>query len=689
MLRYSILHKSGESIRTRIYLPDGKAETLYAAKNGLRRSKNVKKVKVHERSSVLIIYFERGYEYDVIERLNNIDPSLYTEADNSLREIDRKFEDKIFFKVLNRFVIRRFIPIPIRRLRVLFKTVKYVKRAVKALSERKLNGDVLNAVTIIVSLATGNFEAANSTMFLMDLCSLLSKWSYNRSIRTIAADMIRIPDKVWIRNGGADVEVNSADVKIGDFVIVRTGMMIPFDGVIESGTVELLDCSSTDHCEMFTRSVNDYVYAGMTVRNGECEICVRETSGKGHYERIFKMLKESRRIQNSNKNDRLLIDKSAAFTFGAVAFTQLITGNVNRAQSVLSVDFGDVKELTVPISTLSAIKECSESSVKVKSGKLFEEISKADTVIFNKAGTLTYAKPKLKKIITFAGRDENEMLRLAACLEEHYPHYIAGAVVREAEKRGLEHSEMHAHVEYLVSHGLISSVDGERVVIGSHHFIFTDEKCHLDEAEKVKYRELPDENSYLFMAVNGEVTAAFCIEDKLREESKAVIDELKRLGIKKFVMMTGDSERTARAVAGILGFDEFYANVLPEDKTEFVRKEKEAGHVVIMTGDGISDTAALAEANVGISVESGAELAKESADIIIPDDNLEKLLYLRKISILLDGRVKNNLQYNKYVNASLMAMGFLGILPQTMGGILHNSLTLALSARSMTDLMEY
>ena len=581
-----------------------------------------------------------------------------------------------------------FLPFPVRAALSVFRAVKYIKKGLKALWHGKLTVSVLDATAVAVSLARGDFDTAGSVMFMLRIGEILEDWTHKKSVADLAGAMSLNVDKVWVKNDVNEELLPIGEVRENDLIIVRTGSMIPLDGKIAEGEATVNQSSMTGESLPVRKSIGSYVYAGTVVEEGKCVIRVVKTSGGGRYDRIVKMIEDSEKLK-STAEDRAarLADRLVPYTLGGTALTYCLTRNLTKTLAVLMVDFSCALKLSIPIAVLSGMRECHKYRVSVKGGRFLEAVAKADTVVFDKTGTLTYAKPRVAEIVTFGGRAENDMLRLAACLEEHYPHSLANAVVEEAKARGLNHEEYHSSVEYVVAHGISSMVENKKVVIGSAHFVFEDEGCKIPAGEEEKYHTLSGEYSHLYLAISGELAAVICIADPLRAEAKAAIQALHECGIKRVVMMTGDNERTAAAVAAAVGVDEYHAEVLPEDKADFIRKAKAAGHKVIMIGDGVNDSPALSEADAGIAIGTGAAIAKEIADITISSEDLFELVTLRKLSEALMARIDRNYRFIVGFNLGLIICGVTGVMLPTTSALLHNMSTLAISLQSMTNLL--
>ena len=566
------------------------------------------------------------------------------------------------------------------------KSLKYDAEALRCIAKRKIEVAILDATAIVVSLIRRDTKTASSVMFLLKVGELLEEWTHKRSVDDLARTMSLGVDRVWLKTADSEVLVPINTVSAGDEIIVRTGGMIPLDGRVISGEAEVNQATMTGESMPVHKKPGSYVYAGTVVEDGCVVISVDKTSGSGKYDRIVKMIEESEKLKSEAESKAAhLADKLVPYSLGGTLLTYLLTRNTAKALSILMVDFSCALKLAMPVSVISAMRESSTHGITVKGGRFLEAVAEADTIVFDKTGTLTHAEPRVAKIVTFGGCDESECLRLAACLEEHYPHSIANAVVNEAAKRGLLHEEKHSAVQYVVAHGISSSIDGRKAVIGSYHFVFEDEGAVVPDGEENRLNDLPSEYSHLYLAVGGKLAAVICIEDPLRKEAPDVISGLKKLGISKTVMMTGDSKRTAEAVAAKVGVDEFYYEVLPEDKAGFIRKEHAAGRRVIMIGDGVNDSPALSEADAGIAISTGAAIAREIADITISADDLYCLLTLRKISTELMKRIHSNYCTIIGFNLGLIILGAAGILPPATSAFLHNSSTIAIGAASMRN----
>ena len=567
-------------------------------------------------------------------------------------------------------------------------SVKYIWLGVKTLWKRKIEVPVLDATAIGVSIFRGDFSTAGSVMFLLGIGELLEEWTHKKSVDDLARTMSLNTGKVWLRSEGTEVLVDADKIQAGDMVVVHMGNVVPFDGLIAEGEAMVNQASLTGESVPVRKVEGNSVYAGTVVEEGEAIITVKAVGGSSRYEKIAAMIEDTEKLKSGLESKaEHLADRLVPYTLGGTALTYLLTRNVTKAVSVLMVDFSCALKLAMPVSVLSAIREAGEYKITVKGGKFLEAVADADTIVFDKTGTLTKAEPTVAEIVPFNGQSEDELLRIAACLEEHFPHSMAKAVVDAAKKRKLDHEEMHSKVEYIVAHGISTTIEGKKAIIGSSHFVFEDEKCTIPEGMEERFKNLPNEYSHLYLAIEGSLAAVICIEDPLREEAPAVVKALKKAGFSKVVMMTGDSERTARAVAAKVGVDEYYSEVLPEDKASFVEKEKAKGRKVVMLGDGINDSPALSAADAGIAVSEGAEIAREIADITIGADNLEGIVILKHISDALMKRIHNNYRTIVGFNTGLILLGVAGILQPTTSALLHNTSTLLIGMNSMKNLV--
>ena len=616
-----------------------------------------------------------GYKFDVAEY-----DALVTSADS--RRLNREYQDKMFDLVAGRCLRKLFLPAPLDAAYTAFRSIRFLWKGVRCVLSRRLEVEVLDALSIGVSLLRGDFGTAGSVMFLLNLGSLLEEWTRKKSLDDLARSMALNVDKVWVRSQGTEVLVPLTKVRSGDEVVVRSGNMIPLDGTVLEGEAMVNQAALTGEAMPVRKAEGSTLYAGTVVEEGECVFIAKAEGGSNRYDKIVAMIEESEKLKSSTENRALVLaDKLVPWCLGATVVTYLLTRNATRAISCLMVDFSCALKLSMPLAVLSAMRECGSYHITVKGGKYLEALSKADTIVFDKTGTLTRATPQVVEVVPFSGCNEREVLQLAACLEEHFPHSMANAVVRAAKEHGISHEEN------IVAHGIASRVGGERVVIGSHHFVFEDEKCTIPAAEQQKFDALKPAYSHLYMAASGQLVGVICISDPLRPEAAAVLNGLRALGIRNTVMMTGDSERTAAAIAKQVGVDRFFAEVLPEDKANFVQQAKAEGHTVVMIGDGINDSPALSAADIGIAINSGAAIAREIADVTIKADSLEELVALKAIANSLQKRVHANYRFVLTFNSALIALGALGILQPASSAMLHNLSTIGISLKSMTNLL--
>lgn len=658
----------------------------------LKSISGIDDVTVYERTGDLIIYysFDRSELIEILAHFSfENDEVKNIEIVGTARLVQREYEEKLIMTIALRYFRKIFYPLPLRIALAYIKSIKYILKALKSLAKGQLNVSVLDAVAITVSLIRGDFETASSVMFLLKIGEILEEWTHKKSVSDLANTMSLGIEKVWLKNKkDKEVLVSTNKVNVGDKIVLRTSNMIPLDGEVIDGGVTVNQSAITGESVAVNKTVGSRVYAGTVVESGECIIKVTQINGQGKYDRIVKMIEDSEKLKSSLESKASnLADRLVPFSLFGTIFTYAITRNVTKALSILMVDYSCALKLTMPVAVLSAINECSNYNATVKGGKYLEALSKANVIVFDKTGTLTNAQPKVADIITFGNNDKAEMLRLAACLEEHFPHSVANAVVNEAKTRGLDHAEQHSKVEYIVAHGISSLVGDEKVVIGSYHFVFEDENCTVPQDEQDKFNKIPNEYSHLYMAINRTLVAVICIEDPIKDNVKQTLDDLRTNGIDKIVMMTGDSERTAKAVAEKLGIDEYHAEVMPEDKAMFIEKMQTDGNSVIMVGDGINDSPALSKADVGIAISSGAAIAREIADITVSSDDLNSLVTLKEISNLLMARIRSNYRSIMSFNTALIVLGVVGVIPPTTSAFLHNASTLAFTLKSMTKLM--
>lgn len=632
-----------------------------------------------EKSAVIALL--RSFHYEKVDV-----PDVYRQ--NSGRETNREYWDKLVIKVVVHYGNKLFLPMPIRTVITGVKSVKYIYQGIHTLLQRKIEVPVLDATAIGVSMFRGDISTAGSVMFLLGIGEILEEWTHKKSVDDLARSMSLNISRVWLCNDGQEMLVPTTKIQTGDLVRVHMGNMVPFDGTVAEGEAMVNQASLTGESEPVRKYIESTVYAGTVVEEGELTIRVKETNGSSKFDKIVTMIEESEKLKSGLESKaEHLADRLVPYTLLGTGITYLLTRNMTKAISVLMVDFSCALKLAMPISVLSAIREASNYHVTVKGGRYLEAMAEADTIVFDKTGTLTKAQPTVKQVVAFNGMSENELLRIAACLEEHFPHSMAKAVVQAAIDRHLVHEELHSKVEYIVAHGISSKINDKKVVIGSYHFVFEDEKCAVPDGMMEAFDKLPSECSHLFMAIDHELAAVICIEDPLREEAAAVVRKLKETGISKVVMMTGDSDRTAKAIAARVGVDEYYSEVLPEDKASFVEEEKKAGRKVIMIGDGINDSPALSAADIGIAISDGAEIAREIADITVGADSLNELVTLKLISDGLMKRIHKNYRFIVGFNTGLIVLGVAGILQPATSALLHNTSTLMIGLKSMQDIL--
>ena len=652
----------------------------------------IEKATVYERTGDVVLYY-RGRRADAVQALSRYKfdqpelDALVTTADS--RKLNQEYQEKMCDLVAGHFFRKLFLPAPIRAAYTVWRSIAFVWKGVRCLLRRRLEVEVLDALSIGVSVLRGDFSTAGSVMFLLNLGSLLEEWTRKKSLDDLARSMALNVDKVWVRSQGTEVLLPLTKVQPGDEIVVRSGNMVPLDGTVIEGEAMVNQAALTGESMPVRKAKGATVYAGTVVEEGECVFLAKAAGGANRYDKIVAMIEESEKLKSSTENRALeLADKLVPWCLAGTVVTYALTRNVTRAISILMVDFSCALKLSMPLAVLSAMRECGTAHITVKGGKYLEALAKADTIVFDKTGTLTRATPQVVDIIPFSNSEKDDVLRLAACLEEHFPHSMANAVVRAAREQGLAHEEMHSEVEYIVAHGIASRVGGERVVIGSYHFVFEDEHCIVPADEQEKFDQMPAEYSHLYMAASGQLVGVICIADPLRPEAASVLRQLHRLGIRNTVMMTGDSYRTAEAIARQVGVDQFFAEVLPEDKANFVQKAKAEGRTVVMIGDGINDSPALSAADIGIAINSGAAIAREIADVTIKADSLEELVTLKTIANALQHRVSSNYRFVLSFNSTLIVLGALGILQPAASAMLHNLSTIGISLRSMTNLIQ-
>ena len=657
----------------------------------LEKQKSVIKVKVYERTADAVIYYT-GDREELIHGLKQFHFEKADVPDNVIsssgRDLNSAYREKLITKTLLHYGGKLLLPNPVRKTWLTLKALQYIGKGIRCLARMKIEVPVLDATAIGVSVLRGDFKTAGSVMFLLGIGELLEEWTHKKSVGDLARSMSLNIKKVWLKRDEQEILVPVSDILPGDRVIIHMGNVIPFDGEVSCGEGMVNQASLTGESLPVRRCEGQSVYAGTVLEEGELEIVVRAVSGSTRFEKIVTMIEDSEKLKsNLESKAEHLADRLVPYTLVGTAIVGLLTRNVTKALSVLMVDFSCALKLAMPIAVLSAIREAGQNGITVKGGKYLEAVAEADIVVFDKTGTLTKAKPIVKEVIVFGDYPEPEALRIAACLEEHFPHSMAKAVVDAAKRRSLYHEEMHSKVEYIVAHGISSYIEGKKTVIGSSHFVFEDEKCRIRPEYQERFDTLPGEYSHLFLAIDGELVAVICIEDPLREEAGEMVRLLKEEGISKIVMMTGDSERTAVSIAKRVGVDEYYSEVLPEDKADFIEREKAAGRKVVMIGDGINDSPALSAADVGITISDGAELAREIADITIAAEDLREIVILKRLSNAMINRIQGNYRGVVGINAALIALGVAGIIRPTTSALLHNTSTLAISLKSMGNLL--
>lgn len=658
----------------------------------LQNQPGVLNAAVHERTCCAVIRYigDRENIIRAIAQFNYTAPSVTAlTPTHSGRALNREYQEKLVGKVITKFACTLFLPTPLQIARTIWLSLPFLGRGLKRLIHRELKVELLDALSIGVSMVRRDFSTAGSVMFLLDIGELLEEWTHKKSVDDLARCMSLNVKRVWLKTDDAEVLVPLSNITVGDHILVRMGSVIPLDGEVVEGEVMVNQASLTGESMPVAKRPGTQVYAGTVIEEGDCVIEVTQSSGESRYDKIVSMIEQSEQLKSAAESHAAnLADKLVPYTLIGSALSYALTRNVTRALSVLMVDFSCALKLAMPLAVLSAMREASMYHITVKGGKFLEAVAQADTIVFDKTGTLTHACPVVARVIPFGGHSADDMLRVAACLEEHFPHSMANAVVRAARERNLAHEEMHSQVEYIVAHGISSMVENKKVVIGSAHFIFEDEKCTVPVGEQEKYDALPVEFSHLYLAIGGELAAVICIADPLRPEACDVMKALRALGIQRTVMLTGDSERTAAAIAAEVGVDDYRAEVLPEDKANFVEQERAAGHTVIMLGDGINDSPALSAANVGVAISDGAAIAREIADITIAAENLFELVALRRIAQGLMSRINSNYRFVIGFNGSLIGLGVTGVLAPATSAMMHNLSTLGISLRSMTNLID-
>ena len=689
-MKATIVHESRGRMRLRLRQKNMSLRQADLLETWLKAQSWTKEAVVHERTCCVIVAYA-GERETVLSAIGGF---TWTKAEesvtlpsHSIRELNREFQEKLVGKVLMKGAAALFLPAPLRVARVIWHMAPFLHKGFRCLSRGKIKVELLDALSIGISVGRRDFGTAGMVMFLLEIGELLEDWTRKKSVADLAESLSLHVDRVWLKTEAGEVLTPIGQIQPGDRVVIRAGGVIPLDGVVVEGEVTVNQSSLTGESVPVAKRPGGAVYAGTVVEEGECVLEVKQASGQGRYDQIVEMIQRSEQMKSAAEaKASSLADRLVPYTFAGSLLSLALTRNVTRALSVLMVDFSCALKLAMPLAVLSAMREAGREHITVKGGKFLEAVAQADTIVFDKTGTLTHACPRVARIVPFNGKEEAEMLRLAACLEEHFPHSMANAVVEEAHRRGLTHEERHARVEYLVAHGIASSVDGEQVRIGSAHFIFEDEKVTIPEGEQAKFDALPPEYSQLYLAIDRVLAAVICISDPLREEARDVLTALRSLGVRNAVMLTGDSPRTAAAIAAQLGVDDFQAGVLPADKADYVAALRREGHTVLMVGDGINDSPALSEADAGIAISDGAAIAREIADITIAADSLWELVRLRQLALALMHRIQNNYRFVIGFNGVLIGLGVAGILPPATSAMLHNLSTLGVSLHSMSAL---
>ena len=689
-MRATIVHESRGRMRLRLRQKNMTIRQADLLETWLKGQPWTREAVVHERTGCAIVTY-KGDRETVLSALGAFTwagaESSVTLPGHSTRALNREFQEKLAGKMAMKAAAALFLPTPLRIARVVWHMIPFLHRGLRCLGHRQIKVELLDALSIGISVCRRDFGTAGTVMFLLEIGELLEDWTRKKSVADLAESLSLHVDRVWLKTEAGEVLTPIGQIRPGDRVVVRAGSVIPLDSVVAEGEITVNQASLTGESVPVAKRPGDAVYAGTVVEEGESVLEVKQASGQSRYDQIVEMIQRSEQMKSAAEAKASnLADKLVPYTFAGSLVSLALTRNLTRALSVLMVDFSCALKLAMPLAVLSAMREAGREHITVKGGKFLEAVASADTIVFDKTGTLTHACPRVARVIPFNGMEEAEMLRLAACLEEHFPHSMANAVVEEAKRRGLSHEERHAKVEYLVAHGIASSVGGEQVCIGSAHFIFEDEKCVIPEGEENKFDALPPEFSQLYLAIDGVLSAVICISDPLREEAREVLSALRNLGVKNLVMLTGDSPRTAASIAEQLGVDDFRAGVLPADKAEYVAAMRREGHTVLMVGDGINDSPALSEADAGIAISDGAAIAREIADITIAADSLWELVRLRQLAMGLMYRIQNNYRFVIGFNGALIGLGVAGILPPTTSAMLHNLSTLGVSLHSMTAL---
>ena len=689
-MRATIVHESRGRMRLRLRQKNMTIRQADLLETWLKGQPWTREAVVHERTGCVIVTYTGNREV-VLSALGAFTwagaESSVTLPDHSTRALNREFQEKLVGKVAVKAAATLFLPAPLRIARIVWHMIPFLRRGMRCLGRHQIKVELLDALSIGISVCRRDFGTAGTVMFLLEIGELLEDWTRKKSVADLAESLSLHVDRVWLKTEAGEVLTPIGQIRPGDRVVVRAGSVIPLDSVVAEGEITVNQASLTGESVPVAKRPGGVVYAGTVVEEGESALEVKQVSGQSRYDQIVEMIQRSEQMKSAAEAKASnLADKLVPYTFAGSLVSLALTRNLTRALSVLMVDFSCALKLAMPLAVLSAMREAGREHITVKGGKFLEAVASADTIVFDKTGTLTHACPRVARVIPFNGMEEAEMLRLAACLEEHFPHSMANAVVEEAKRRGLSHEERHAKVEYLVAHGIASSVGGEQVCIGSAHFIFEDEKCVIPEGEENKFDALPPEFSQLYLAIDGVLSAVICISDPLREEAREVLSALRNLGVKKLVMLTGDSPRTAASIAEQLGVDDFRAGVLPADKAEYVAAMRREGHTVLMVGDGINDSPALSEADAGIAISDGAAIAREIADITIAADSLWELVRLRQLAMALMNRIQNNYRFVIGFNGALIGLGIVGILPPATSAMLHNLSTLGVSLHSMSAL---
>lgn len=688
-MKCNILHESKGRMRIRLAQAHMTMKEADALEHYLMTTAGVFQAKVYERTASAIIHYNTN-RAEIVAALGafNYANTLSLAPQHTSRALNREYEDKLISAFLIRGIMQTFVPMPLVRVVTVIRAFKYIKKGIVSLFKGKLDVDVLDAAAIAVPIIQTDYPTANSIMFLPNLGDTLEEWTHKRSVNDLARSMALNVDKVWVKTPQGEVLKPVGEIAVGEHIVVRTGNLIPLDGKVISGEALVNQASMTGESLPVRKEEGSYAYAGTVVEEGECWIAVDKNAGSGRYDRIVQMIDESEKLKSPTENwASSLADRLVPYSLGGTLLTYALTGSITKALTILMVDFSCALKLSMPLAVLSAMRESSGYSISIKGGRYLETVSKADTIVFDKTGTLTHATPKVVEVIPFGGRDENEMLRLAACLEEHYPHSMANAVVEAAVERNLQHEEHHTSVEYIVAHGISSQFGGEKVIIGSHHFVFQDEGSIVEAEDQQRFNQLPEDHSLLYMAISGKLAAVIAIDDPIREEAPKVIDKLREMGVAHIVMMTGDSEKAARTIAAQVGVDEYHAEVLPEDKANFIAAQQEKGRTVLMIGDGINDSLALSQSDCGIAISDGAQIAREIADITILADDLYELVTLKDLSDRLMNRVNQNFRFIIGFNGMLIVAGLIGWIQPSTSAMLHNASTLGVSMKSMTNLI--